>query len=63
MSRKGINGDDERCHDSTQGSTIGGILSILCVSLLAMQSISLFTSMFAGSNDLIQRNVRQNDFA
>ena len=52
MSRKGID-DDERCQDTSQGSNIGGVISVICVTLLAIQSFSLLNGMMQGSNDLI----------
>ena len=54
MSRTGISGDGERDRDSKQGSFLGGIISLVCVSLLALQSMSLIATMLKGSNDIIK---------
>ena len=53
ISRTGIL-DGERDRDSKQGSFLGGIISIVCVSLLVLQSISLVSTMLKGSNDIIK---------
>ena len=57
MSRKGIH-NDERIRNSTQGSLIGGIISIFCVMFLATRTVHLVLNMFDGSNDIIKNGLK-----
>jgi hypothetical protein len=54
MSRKGLD-EDERLYNNSQGSTSGGMISLICITLLAMQSVNLINGMFNGSNDIIKK--------
>ena len=57
MSRKGIN-DDERIRNSTQGSLLGGVISLFCFMFLATRTVHLVLNMFDGSNDIIKNGLK-----